>query len=117
MSNVSPPPRVRTSSIARTPAMPLPTTTSFGAISDLHQAEVADHGSGAARRCGEEEFEHRVPQEVFDHPQRHVCGTAGRNGEVAHGFSVAKEHHGHHVIAGIAAAEVHRLGYTPGGHH
>src|ERR1700694_786967 len=143
MSNRSRWSRFRISSTARTPAMPLPITTSCalvvgcplwsaGAVSrrvvianvlplvaslNFNEAEVDDDGAAHSFGGCNEDFENGVGEQILDHPQRHVGGALGGDREVAHRVAVADQDHTDHFVRAVAAAKIHRLRSGAGWNH
>src|SRR5229473_4275702 len=117
MSNCSAPPRASTSSTARAPAMPLPTTTSFifgicqllehtlsTPQSNFMQPDVHHQVPSGSRRSGQQEFELRLGRKVFNDDKRHVLARFGADREVAHDLAVAQQHEIDQFSARIAGA-------------
>ncbi len=111
-------PAARISSTARMPAMPLPTTTSRCGHQISTRPRSTIDRAAAPRPVRRRSSSSTVSAEqILDHPQRDVGGALGGDREVAHRLSVAEQHHRDHLLGGVAAAEVHRLGGGAGRHH
>src|SRR5262245_46683758 len=124
MSNRLAPSRASTSSTARAPAMPFPTTTSFfldmafpsSSMSDLQETDVHHEVARGARGCGEQHFELGFGNEVFDNGEWHVLARPCTDWEVAHRFSVAHEREIDELLGRIAGAQVDELCALVGRH-
>src|SRR5580700_2566959 len=117
MSNMLPPPRTRTSSTARAPAMPLPMTTSFFLSirllppnrSDFQQADVNHECTLRSGWCREEYFEPGLRRYVLDEGEGNVLRALCCNREIAHRLAVAHEHKVDHLGARISGAHIDEL--------
>src|SRR6266436_6120658 len=101
MSNRSAPPRASTSSTARAPAMPFPTTTSFcfgirfvpcvdrlAPCSDLQQSDVQHEMPARAGGRGEHHLELGFGKKILDHGERNVLAAFRADRKIAHRLSV-----------------------------
>src|SRR5580704_12240978 len=107
MSNISPPPRARTSSTARAPAMPLPMTTSFFLFirlllahrSDFQHADVNHECTLHSGWCRKEHFEPGLRRYILDDGERDVLRALCCNREIAHRLAITHEHNVDHLGA------------------
>src|ERR1700722_4436395 len=121
--NCSVPPRARISSTARTPAMPLPTTTRAkraGVVMnissmrlDFDEPEIDEDRAAQSVRGGDEQLEDGVGDQVFDDSKWHMHTVFGAHREVPHRGAIAHHDDGDQFGRAVAAAEVDRLGDRP----
>src|SRR5689334_7447676 len=109
-SNCSPPPRASTSSTARAPAMPLPTTTNFcfGITlllpfnrSDFDEANVEHDGAVCPRGRAHEPGKLALGRNVLCDGKRHMLARPCPDREVAHEFSVPHQGQIDHLATSI----------------
>src|SRR5262245_15133459 len=95
-------PRASTSSTARAPAIPFPTTTSLcfdicldlsnaAASLDFQEPDIDDEAAGYAGRRRQQNFEPGFGENVLGDDERHVLARFRAHREVAHRLTVAHQ--------------------------